>query len=94
MRGEGYQQPWLLVPTYLVAKLTSAFSYVRSEQNGTVTCGSEQSIKIASYGRHPFLFLRIPLVFGVEIKSPPKRIQSKKLEDHYLFFNFHFNNRF
>ena len=93
MRREGYQQPWLPVPTYLVAKLTSAFSYVRSEQNGTVTCGSEQSIKIASYGRHPFLFLRIPLAFGVEIKSPPKRIQSKKLEDHYLFFNFHFDYR-
>ena len=83
VRREGYQQPWLLVPTYLVAKLTSAFSYVRSEQNGTVTCGSEQSIKIASYGRHPFLFLRIPLVFGVEIKPPPKRIQSKKLEDQH-----------
>ena len=94
MRREGYQQPWLPVPTYLVAKLTSAFSYVRSEQNGTVTCGSEKSIKIASYGRHPFLFLRIPLVFGVEIKLPPKRIQSKKLEDHYLFFNFHFDNRY
>ena len=30
-----------------------------------------------------FFFLRIPLVFGVEIKPPPKRKQSKKLEDHY-----------
>ena len=78
VRREGYQQPWLPVPTYLIAKLTSAFSYVRSEQNGTVTCGSEQSIKIASYGRHPFLFLRIPLVFGVKLN---RRLREYRAEN-------------
>ena len=57
VREEGGVPATMVTSSFtLGCETDTAFSYVRSEQNGTVTCGSEQSIKIASYGRHPFLF--------------------------------------
>lgn len=79
VREEGGVPATMVTSSFtLGCETDTAFSYVRSEQNGTVTCGSEQFIQIASDGRHPFLFLRIPLVFGVKLN---RRLREYRAEN-------------
>ena len=79
MREEGGVPAIMVTSSFtLGCESDTAFSYVRSEQNGTVTCGCEQFIQIASHGRHPFLFLRIPLVFGVKLN---RRLREYRAEN-------------
>lgn len=79
VREEGGVPATMVTSSFtLGCETDTAFSYVRSEQNGTVTCVSEQFIQIASDGRHPFLFLTIPLVFGVKLN---RRLREYRAEN-------------